>query len=113
MEHENGWKRLDEHLLARLAEARLDRAEQVAGARCVRVRLLCVYRIVLLSVSMSVIRTYVWVEWEEGKRTWMSSWSDRQSSMVTVSGWFGARTVERNFPPNMRIRGDSTDSAYS
>jgi hypothetical protein len=43
----------------------------------------------------------------------MSSWSDRQSSMVTALGWFGARTVERNFPPNIRIRGVSTDSAYS
>jgi hypothetical protein len=43
----------------------------------------------------------------------MSSWSDCQSSMATVSGWFGARTVERNFPPNMRVRGDSTDSTYS
>ena len=43
----------------------------------------------------------------------MSSWSDRQSSIVTVSGWFSARMVERNFPPNMRIRGDSIDSTYS
>jgi hypothetical protein len=62
---------------------------------------------------MSVTRRYVQVEWEEGKRTWMSSWSDRQSSIVTMSGWLGARTVERNFPPNMRTRSDSTDLAYS
>ena len=36
----------------------------------------------------------------------MSSWSDRQSSTVTVLGWFGARMVERNVPPestSMRI----------
>jgi hypothetical protein len=62
---------------------------------------------------MSVTRKYVWAEWEERKRTWISSWSDRQSSMVIVSGRFDARTVERNFPPNMRIRGDPTDSTYS
>jgi hypothetical protein len=30
--------------------------------------------------------------------------------MEMVSGWSGARTVEQNFPPNMRIKGDS---AYS
>ena len=53
------------------------------------------------------------VEWEDGKRTWMSSWSDSQFSMVTESGWLKVRTVERNFPPNMRIRGASADSAYS
>ena len=39
----------------------------------------------------------------------MSSWSDSQASVVTVSGWFGERKVERNFPPNICIRGDSTD----
>ena len=33
--------------------------------------------------------------------------------MMTESGWFGARTVERHFPPNMRVKGDSTDAAYS
>lgn len=42
----------------------------------------------------------------EGKRTWMSSWSDRQSSPVKESGWFGALIVERDFPPNMRVMGD-------
>jgi hypothetical protein len=61
---------------------------------------------------MLVNETYVWA-WEVGKRTWMSSWSDRQYSTVTVSGWFGARTIERNVPQNIHIRGDSTDSAYS
>jgi hypothetical protein len=68
-----------------------------------------VYRIVLLE-KFDIIQDIVWVEWEEGKQTWMSSWSDRQSSMLTVSGCFGARTVEQNFPPNMRIKGDLTDS---
>ena len=34
---------------------------------------------------------------KEENQTRMSSWSDRQSSMVTVSGWFGARTVEWGF----------------
>ena len=50
---------------------------------------------------------------KEEKRTWMSSWSDRQYSMVTVSDWFGAHMVELNLPPNMRISGNSTDTAYS
>ena len=40
------------------------------------------------------------------KRTWMSSWSDRQASEVTASGRFGARTIERDIPPNMRKMGD-------
>ena len=72
-----------------------------------------VHRIVL-SDSFDVSNQDISVEeMGEEKRTRMSSWSDRQFSMVTVSGWFSARTVERNFPPNMRIRGDSTDSAYS
>ena len=50
---------------------------------------------------MSVNKTYgVKAGREEEKQTWMSSWSDRQSWIATVSGWFDARTVERNFPPN-------------
>ena len=49
----------------------------------------------------------------EEKQTRMSSWSDRQSSIVTVSGWFGARTVVWDFPPNRRISGNSTDLGYS
>lgn len=56
---------------------------------------------------MSVIKTYdVMASREEGKRTWMSS-------TVIVSGWFDARAVERNFPANMRIRGDSIEFACS
>ena len=69
------------------------------------------YRIVLLEYFDVSHRVIVWVKWEEGKRTWMSSWSDRQSSILTLSILFGARTVEQNFPPNMRFSGDSTDSA--
>ena len=42
----------------------------------------------------------------------MSRWSDRQFS-ETGSGWFGARMGERNFPPNIRVVGDSTKLAYS
>ena len=49
----------------------------------------------------------------EEKRTWMLNWSDRQSSVLTVSGWFGALTVERDLPPNMREMVDSTELAYS
>lgn len=40
---------------------------------------------------------------------WMSSWSDRQSSIVTDSRWWGERRDERNLPPNMRVMGDSVD----
>ena len=43
----------------------------------------------------------------------MLSLSDRQSSTVTVSGWFGTRTVERDLPPNMNKMGDLTELAYS
>ena len=50
---------------------------------------------------------------KDGKRTWMLSWRDRQASIVTVSGWLGAHTVERDFPPNIREMGDSTELAYS
>jgi hypothetical protein len=49
----------------------------------------------------------------EEKRTCMSSRSIRQFSVVTVSGWFGTRTVKRDLPPNMREVGDSTELAYS
>ena len=43
----------------------------------------------------------------------MLSGSDRQASIVTVSGWFGTRTVERVLPPNKCEMGDSTELAYS
>jgi hypothetical protein len=43
----------------------------------------------------------------------MLSLSDRQSSTVTAAGWFGARTVKRDLPPNMREMGDLTELAYS
>ena len=43
----------------------------------------------------------------------MLSWSDFQSSTRTVSTWFGARTVERDLPRNMREMGDLTELAYS
>ena len=48
-----------------------------------------------------------------GQQTWMSSWSNRQSWTVMVSGWFGARTVKRDLPPNMREMGDTSELAYS
>jgi hypothetical protein len=110
MEDENGRKCLDEHLLARLAEARcteLHRLWMRNPGECV---FYGVHSVGLLDVSHKDICVG---GWEKGKRTWMSRWSDRQSSMMTASGLSGARTVERNFPPNMRIRGDSTDSTYS
>ena len=43
----------------------------------------------------------------------MLSLSDRQSSTVTVSGWFGTRTVEQDLPPNINEMGDLTELAYS
>ena len=49
----------------------------------------------------------------EEKQTWMLSWSDRQASIVTVSGWLGTRTVERDLPPNKCEMGDSIELAYS
>jgi hypothetical protein len=50
---------------------------------------------------------------ERRQRTWILSWSNRQASIVAVSGWPGAHTVERDLPPNMREMGDSTELAYS
>ena len=113
MKDEDGWQSFDEHLLARLTNARwteLDRLRVGDARECVFYN---VYRIVL-SDSFDVSNQDISVEETgKGKRTKMSSWSDRQFSMVTVSGWLGARTVKRYFPPNMRIRGDLADSAYS
>ena len=43
----------------------------------------------------------------------MLSLSDLQSSTVTTSGWFGARRIEQDLPPNMREMGDSTELAFS
>ena len=113
MEHENKWERLYEHLLARLAEARRTELHSLQMRDACESILDGVHRIVLLELLCQSPGHMRGVEWEEGERTWMSSWSDRQSSMVTASGWFGVRTVERNFPSNMRCRGDSIDSAYS
>src|SRR6267154_5509190 len=57
--------------------------------------------------------TYAQAEQMEGdERTWMSSWSDRQSSIETTSGWFGMRTVERNFPLNICVMGDPSKLVY-
>src|SRR5712675_222196 len=39
----------------------------------------------------------------------MSSWSDRQSSTTTELRCCGVWRVEWNFPPKMRVIGDSTD----
>ena len=43
----------------------------------------------------------------------MLSRSDRHSSIVTVSDWFGKSSVERDLPPNMREMGDMPELAYS
>jgi len=50
---------------------------------------------------------------ERRQRTWMLSWSNRQSWTVMLSGWFGARTVERDLPLNMGEMGDSAELAYT
>ena len=50
---------------------------------------------------------------KDEKQTWMLSGSDRQASIVTVLGWFGTRTVERDLPPNRCEMGESTELAYS
>ena len=108
MEDKNGWKLLDEHLLARLAEARrseLDRLQVRDACECV---FYSVHRIVLESFDVS--HQDICVGGMGGGKTDLDVQSDRQSSMVAVSGRFDARTVERSFPPNMRLRGDSTDS---
>ena len=108
MEDENGRKRFDERLLARPVGARRTELHRLqVRDPCERV-FYSSHRIVL-SESFDVSHQDIWQN-EEGNRTWISSWSGRQSSMVTLSGWFGARKIERNFPPNMRIRGNSTDS---
>ena len=49
---------------------------------------------------------------KEEIRTCISRWSDRQSSKELMSGMFGARTDERNFPPKIRVIGDSAKLAY-
>ena len=49
-----------------------------------------------------------WLE----KDTWMSSWSDRQTSTLTVSDPFGARTVGWDLPPNMSKMRDLIEVAY-
>jgi len=49
---------------------------------------------------------------KEEIRTRTSRWSDRQTSVVTTSGLFDVRTNKRDFPPNIRVIGDSTNLAY-
>jgi hypothetical protein len=98
MEDENRWKRLDLYLLAHLAWAQLTNQYGLV-LRDVRERVFNgVYRIGLHEHFGSHKDTGTD---EKGKRTWMLSSSNRQSSMVMVSGWFGARMVERDLPPNM------------
>ena len=86
MKDEDGWQNLDEHLLARLTDVRwteLDRLRVGDARECVFYN---VYRIVL-SDSFGVSNQDISVEeMGKGKRTKMSSWSDRQFLMVTVSG---------------------------
>ena len=50
---------------------------------------------------------------KEELRTCLSRWSDRQSSEGLMSGMFGVRTDKRNFPPKIRVMGDSAKLAYS
>jgi hypothetical protein len=59
--------------------------------------------------------TNIRVEEEETdeKRTWILSWSDRQASVVTMSSLLGARTVERDLPPNICEMGDWAELDYS
>jgi hypothetical protein len=74
--------------------SRTGRPARVGGTRRVRVRLeWCVPNRAARRVR---VRRLGRVRAERGRKeqTRMSSWSDRQSSMVTVSGWFGVRTVE-------------------
>jgi hypothetical protein len=114
MEDENGWERLEKHLLVRLARAgSADLHGLGLGDVCKSV-FNGVYRIGLregLKVSyqdkFAGGRERKEMEW-----TWMWSLSDRQASIVTLSGWFGARTVERDLPPNMHEMGESTELAY-
>ena len=49
---------------------------------------------------------------KEESRAWMLRCSDRQFSEETRSGWFGTRMGEWDFPPNIRVVGDSTTLAY-
>jgi hypothetical protein len=113
MEDKNGWKRLEKHLLARFFRA------GISDLHGLRQRGLCehvsdgMYRIGLHKRfgGWSPGHTYERKERKEGKRTWMLSLSDRQSSAVTASGWFGARTVEWDLPPNMHEMGDLTGLA--
>ena len=113
MEDKNWREPLDEHLLGCRARARrieLDRLQ--VGDVCERV-FYGMHRVMLLERFDVSYRNILWVRWEKGKQTWMSRRSNRQSSMVKVSARFGPRKIERNFPPNMRIRGDWIASAYS
>jgi hypothetical protein len=53
---------------------------------------------------------------KEETETWVSRWSDRQSSVGTRVElvWRAiGRSGDRNFPPNIRVIGDSTKLAYS
>ena len=43
----------------------------------------------------------------------MWSLSDRQDSVVTMSGWLGTRKIVRDLPQNMREMGESTELTYS
>jgi hypothetical protein len=49
---------------------------------------------------------------KEETRTWISRWSDRQSSARPTSSWFGARTGEWDFRTNIRVVGVSMKLAY-
>ncbi len=112
MEDKYGREHLDEHLLAGLADAsrtELHRFQVRDACKCVFYR---VNRIVLFD-NFDVSHQEIYVGgMQTGRQTWISSRSDLQSSVVTFAGWFGALTVERDFPPNMRVKGNSIDLAY-
>lgn len=113
MENKNGWKFLDKHLLARVTQARLTDLHGLALREVYKGVMNGVHPIRLLKLfSYQDMRTGGTRRRKE-KRTWMSSWSDRQVSTVTVSDRFGARTIERDLPPNTRKMGDSNKLPYS
>ena len=65
IEHENGWRRLDDQLLACLARRTELNSLQVRNAfECV---FYGVYRIVLSEGLMSVTRIYMWEKWEQNE----------------------------------------------
>jgi hypothetical protein len=63
VDHENGWKRLDEHLLARLAEARRTELHRLQMRDACECTFYSVYGIVLLEKLDVSHQDIVWVKW--------------------------------------------------